>query len=495
LEVAHKEVNNVDNIRVRFAPSPTGPLHIGGARTALFNWLLGRKEGSTMILRVEDTDLERSTKESEINIIRDLRWLGLDWDEGVEIGGEYGPYRQSERLHIYEEFTQRLLAEGKAYFCYCSEEELEEQRQKLLAQGEMPRYTGRCRDLYEEEQLELRKAGRQPVVRFRVPTGETVIVEDEVRGRVEFDSDGIGDFVLVKSDGIPTYNYACVIDDYLMKITHVVRGEEHLSNTPRQVLLYQAFGWTPPKFGHISLILAEDRTKMSKRKGDTSVEQYRDKGYLPEAVVNFLALLGWSPEGEKEIFTAQELAAQFSLERVSRAPAVFDMNKLKWLNSYYIKQSPLKRITDMAIPYLQRAGYLKAEISAHEYAWVEKVVAAVREYISCLSEITEHVDVFFNDEIDFENEAVKDILREEQVPQILNALLGSFEQAELSVAEAKQMIKKIGKDLKLKGQKLYMPIRVALTGKNHGPELDELIAILGKERVEYRVKRAMEILD
>jgi nondiscriminating glutamyl-tRNA synthetase len=485
----------VENIRVRFAPSPTGPLHIGGARTALFNWFLGRKEGARMVLRIEDTDRERSTKESEVNLIRDLRWLGLDWDEGVDVGGPHGPYRQSERLDIYEEHTQRLLAEGKAYYCYCTEEELEEQRQELLAKGEMPRYLGNCRDLTPAERAQLEEKVLQPVVRFRVPAGEKVIVEDEVRGDVEFDSDGIGDYVLVKSDGLPTYNYACVIDDHLMEITHVIRGEEHLSNTPRQVLLYKAFGWEQPKFSHISLILAEDRSKMSKRKGDTAVEQYREKGYLPEALINFLALLGWSPGSEEEIFSANQLVEQFSLKRVSRSPAVFDLNKLKWLNSHYIKTASLDHITDMALPYLKETGYITGEVTDTDREWLKMVVAAVREYISHMAEITQHVDVFFNDDFQLESEEVGQILKQEQVPRVIDALLAKLDQksAPLSMAEAKEMLRDLVRELKLGGRKVYMPLRLALTGKASGPELDELIAILGNERVKYRVKRALAL--
>ncbi|HHY36513.1 MAG TPA: glutamate--tRNA ligase [Firmicutes bacterium] len=484
----------MEKIRVRFAPSPTGPLHIGGARTALFNWLFARKNKGVMVLRIEDTDLERSTEESERNIIRDLKWLGIDWDEGPEVGGPYAPYRQTERLDLYREYTERLLAEGKAYYCFCSEEEVEEERQRQLARGETPHYSGKCRHLSRAEQEKYLQEGRPAVVRFRVPAGERVVVDDIVRGRVEFDSDGIGDFVLVKSDGLPTYNYACVIDDYLMEITHVIRGEEHLSNTPRQVLLYQAFGWEPPKFAHISLILAEDRTKMSKRKGDTAVEQYREKGYLPEAVVNFLALLGWSPEGEEEVFLPAELIRQFDLSRVSRAPAVFDMNKLRWLNGHYIKNSPLERITELALPYLQKAGYLGEELTLEEREWVKMVVASVREYPTCLAEIVDYVDVFFNDEIEFEREELKEILRQEQVPRVVAALYDALERAPALTPEAaKKMLRDISKELKLGGKKVYMPLRIALTGKGQGPELYELIAILGKERVVSRINRTLAL--
>ena len=314
-------------IRVRFAPSPTGPFHIGGARSALFNWLLARKTGGKLILRIEDTDLERSSRESEENIKAALKWLGMDWDEGVDVGGEYGPYRQTERLDLYRKYTEQLLAEGKAYHCYCTDEELEAERQALAAQSQMPRYMGKCRNLTPEQIAAFEKEGRKPTVRFRVPAGQQIVIHDMVRGDVVFDSDGIGDFVIVKSDGIPTYNYAVVIDDALMHITHVIRAEEHLSNTPRQSLIYDALAFEKPIFGHISLILGKDRTKMSKRHGATSVDQYRKLGYCPKGIVNFLALLGWAPNSEQEIFTTEELIQAFSMDHVAKNPAVFDLDK------------------------------------------------------------------------------------------------------------------------------------------------------------------------
>lgn len=327
-----------DEIRVRFAPSPTGPFHIGGARSALFNFLLARKMGGKMILRIEDTDLERSSRESEENIKAALKWLGMDWDEGIDVGGPNGPYRQTERLDIYKKYTEQLLAEGKAYYCYCTDEELEAERQALLAKGEMPRYMGHCRNLTSEQKAEYEKQGRKPTVRFKVPANQQIVVHDLVRGDVTFDSNGIGDFVIVKSDGIPTYNYAVVIDDHLMKINHVIRAEEHLSNTPRQCLVYDALGFEKPVFGHISLILGKDHTKMSKRHGATSVDQYRQLGYLPAGINNFLALLGWAPNSEQEIFSMEELIKEFSMEHVAKNPAVFDLDKLNFINQHYVRQ-------------------------------------------------------------------------------------------------------------------------------------------------------------
>jgi nondiscriminating glutamyl-tRNA synthetase len=475
-------------VRVRFAPSPTGPLHIGGARSALFNWLLARQTGGTFVLRIEDTDLERSSKESEENIKDALRWLGITWDEGIDAGGAYGPYRQTERLDLYRRYTEELLAKGLAYHCYCSEEELEADRQQLMEKGEMPRYLGKCRHLSGAEKEKYCAQGRKPVVRFRVPEGENIIFQDLVRGQVVFESDGIGDFVVVKSDGIPVYNYAVIIDDTTMHITHVVRGEEHLSNTPRQLLLYKALGLTPPEFAHISLILGKDRSKMSKRHGSTAVEQYKNKGYLAAGLINFLALLGWSPAGEQEFFTMDELIEQFSLERVAKNPAVFDVDKLNWINSYYLKQLPIHELTELAIPHLIAGGYITEQEAVERRAWIETVMVAVKDYLSYAAQVTEHVDVFFNDSPEFENEETKAVLAEEEIPLVTSKFKEKIAAAPvLDTPTVQGILKSITKELKLGGKKVYMPLRVALTGKAHGPELDVLISIIGKERSMQRI--------
>ncbi|MFZ5640032.1 MAG: glutamate--tRNA ligase [Bacillota bacterium] len=479
----------MDNrVRVRFAPSPTGPLHIGGARSALFNWLLARKYGGTMIVRIEDTDLERSSRESEENILQALRWLGLDWDEGIGEGGDHGPYRQTERLPIYREYTEKLLAAGQAYLCYCSEEELEAERQALLARGEMPRYLGKCRNLCDEDRRKYEAEGRKPVVRFRVPENEDIVVNDLVRDKVVFESNGIGDFVIVKSDGIPTYNFAVVLDDALMGITHVIRGEEHLSNTPRQIMIYQALGFDEPQFAHVSLILGKDRSKMSKRHGATAIEQYQGKGYLPEALVNFLVLLGWSPVGEEEIFTLDQLVEQFSLDRVAKNPAVFDLDKLNWINGYYIRQSSVERITDMAVPYLRDAGYITGDITPERRQWLETVVESVREHLSYVAEITDYVGIYFNDDVEFENDEAREVLRGEQIPVVMEAFRDKVkEMPEITPDAVKAMLKALTKELKLGGKLVYMPVRVALTGQTHGPELYYILPILGRERILARL--------
>ncbi|MCL5780063.1 MAG: glutamate--tRNA ligase [Firmicutes bacterium] len=480
------------SVRVRFAPSPTGPLHIGGARSALFNWLFARNQGGQFLVRIEDTDLERSSRESEQNILNALRWLGIDWDEGIEVGGPNGPYRQTERLAIYRELARKLLETGHAYLCYCSEEELAAEREALMARGELPRYLGRCRNLCAEDKVNFEAEGRKPVLRFKVPENQMITIHDHVRGLVEFDSNGIGDFIIMKSDSIPTYNFAVVADDHAMNITHVVRAEEHLSNTPRQILIYDALGWQKPEFAHISLILGKDRTKMSKRHGATSIEQYQNLGYLPEALVNFLALLGWSPGGEEEIFSLQEIVEQFSLDRVAKNPAVFDIDKLNWLNGHYIRQSPVDRLTQLAIPYLIEAGYLEREPAAEKLAWLKQVMAIARNYISYMQEITQHVDIFFLDEVTAVGEDARDVQTWEQMPVVMKAAIELFSEApELTEESVKGLIKAVGKQTGLKGKFIFQPLRVAITGRTHGPELHQIIPVIGKERTIARLEAAM----
>lgn len=481
-----------DEVRVRFAPSPTGPFHIGGARSALFNWLFARKMGGKLILRIEDTDLERSSRESEENIKAALKWLGMDWDEGIDVGGENGPYRQTERLDIYKKYTEKLLAEGKAYYCYCTDEELEEERQALIKEGKMPRYMGKCRNLTPEQITAYEAEGRKPTVRFRVPADQQILVRDMVRGDVVFDSNNIGDFVIVKSDGIPTYNYAVVIDDALMHITHVIRAEEHLSNTPRQCLVYDALGFEKPVFGHISLILGKDHTKMSKRHGATSVDQYRQLGYLPEGIVNFLALLGWAPNSEQEIFSIDELIKEFSMERVAKNPAVFDIDKLNWINQHYMRQLDDEAFFAAAKPHMIAAGYMTGEETGEKLAWLKKVVATSKDHVSFAAQIPASVEMYFNDEFGFENDEAAAVLQAETVPTVIGMLLEELPKLEvLDGAAVKALFKTIQKTTKLKGKDVFMPIRVALTGNQHGPELAEMVPLLGIERTEKRIRASL----
>ncbi|HBP63418.1 MAG TPA: glutamate--tRNA ligase [Desulfosporosinus sp.] len=477
-------------IRVRFAPSPTGPLHIGGARSALFNYLWAHHNKGKFIVRSEDTDLERSSRESEQNILEALRWLNIQWDEGIEAGGEYGPYRQTDRLDLYRDYTKKLFDSGHAYYCYCSEEELEQERQTLSAKGETPRYRGKCRHLTTEQRTVLEAEGRKPVVRFHVPEAQAIHVNDQVRGDVVFDSDGIGDYVIVKSDGIPTYNFAVVVDDVTMKITHVVRGEEHLSNTPRQVLIYQALGLPVPEFAHVSLILNTEGGKMSKRDGDTAVLDYKQKGYLPEAIVNFIAMLGWAPMGEEEFYTLDELTEVFTLDRVSKSPAVFDVQKLNYINSHYIKEAAPERLAELALPFVGEMGILpQGERSDQQQQWFIGFIEAISEKLSHMAEVKDFVH-YFHGAVPMEpvGEALE-VLKGEQVPGVLKLFGDKVQEIELlSETTVKVLLKQITKELKLGGKLVYMPIRVALTGQMHGPELYAIIPLLGRENVLKRLE-------
>lgn len=475
--------------KVRYAPSPTGPLHIGGARTVLFDYLLAKQNNGIFLIRSEDTDLARSSAHWEDAILDSIEWLGLSWQEGLRVGGENGPYRQTERLDIYQRYLDRLFAEGHCYKCFCTEEEIEKERQIAYAKGETPKYSGKCRNLTPEQISELERQGRKFVIRFKVPQGKIITVDDKVRGLVHFESDGIGDFVIVKSDGIPTYNFAVVIDDITMGVTHVIRGDEHLSNTPRQILIYEALNAPLPVFGHVSIILNEQKKKMSKRDGDTSIDQYREKGYLPEAMINFLALLGWAPEGEQEFFTIDELVKEFSLERVSKNPAVFNLEKLRWMNSVYIKKMDIKELTNKVKPFLKEQI---PNIDEYDPSWLEFVVETYREKMIVLSDIVPLTADIFHDDIDFEDEKCREILREDTVDSVINLFKEKIIQTEeLTYAKVEEILKSLTKELGLGGKKVFMPLRVALTGKTHGSELYSLIPILGKERVIKRVDYMM----
>jgi nondiscriminating glutamyl-tRNA synthetase len=461
-------------MRLRFAPSPTGQLHVGNARTALFNWLLAQgRDDATFILRIEDTDQARSTRESELAIIEDLRWMGLHWTEGVEVGGDAGPYRQTERLHIYRAHAVELLSRGQAYRCFCSAEQLEADRQAALGEGRPPKYVGRCRDIPRDEARRRAERGEGAVIRFRVPEGRDVVFNDIVRGEVRFGADVIGDPVLVRSDGIPAYNYAVVIDDALMAITHVIRGEDHISNTPRQILLYEAFGWTPPRFAHVSLVLGPDHSPLSKRHGATSVKEFRDRGYLPEALTNYLALLGWSPGEGEELLPLDELARRFSLEHVGHSASVFDVDKLAWVNRHYLKSAAPDRLARLAVPYLQASGWL-TEAGPEALAYLAQVIPPVASAIDRLDQLPSRLAFLF----DFSPEralAVAEIRAEADAARdVLVALADDLASAapltdkDMFRAMAARVREKTGK----KGKALFHPIRVALTGEQEGLELD-----------------------
>ncbi|MTD40311.1 glutamate--tRNA ligase [Erwinia sp. CPCC 100877] len=473
-------------VRVRYAPSPTGHLHIGNARTALFNYLFARHNDGDFIIRIEDTDQKRNIEDGEKSQLENLAWLGMDWDESPEKPGEYGPYRQSERSEIYQPLIDQLLVSNRAYKCYCTEEELEAEREAQRARGEMPHYSGKCAHLTPSEQAEKEAQGLQPVVRFRVPRNTSYTFDDIVKGEIVFESDNIGgDFVIQKRDGMPTYNFAVAVDDHMMKITHVLRGDDHIANTPKQLMVYEAFGWKAPIFGHMTLIInSETGKKLSKR--DESIlqfiEQYRELGYLPEAMFNFTALLGWSPVGEDEIFSQDELIKIFDPERLSKSPAAFDAKKLEWVNNQYIKQLDLDVLTNMCIPYLAADGRIEAELSAEKLEWLKKIVRLYQPQMSYAAEIVSLSELFFN-EHPVLNDAAKEVLAGETVPAVLKAFKAQLEAMEVvDVQNIKAGIKAVQKETGVKGKNLFMPIRVAVSGQMHGPELGDTIELLGKEK-------------
>src|SRR5688572_14691490 len=468
-------------MRVRFAPSPTGQLHVGNARTALFNWLLARGQGATFILRIEDTDVERSTKESERAILEDLRWMGLEWSEGVEAGGEHGPYRQSERLHIYRAHAVELMSRGHAYQCFCSADQLEADRQAALAEGRPPKYVGRCRGISRDQARRRIEDGEKAVIRFRVPESRDVVFDDIVRGEVRISTDVIGDPVLVRSDGVPAYNYAVVIDDALMEITHVIRGEDHISNTPRQVLLYEAFGWRPPKFAHVSLVMGPDHTPLSKRHGATSVAEFRARGYLPEALTNYLALIGWSPGEGQERLPLEELAARFRLEDVGHSAGVFDVEKLSWVNRHYLKLADPARLATLAAPYIQREAWLSDPTPA-ALDFLAAVVPLAAGSVDRLEEVAVRLRFLF----DYSAErALQDpaIRTEAEAARPVIAALeeelaggGPLLDRDAFRAVAARVRERTGQ----KGKALFHPIRLALTGEPEGMELDLAIPAIDR---------------
>jgi glutamyl-tRNA synthetase len=478
-------MSNINSkVRVRFAPSPTGYLHIGNVRTALFNWLFARHNKGDFILRIEDTDFERSTKQYEKGVLQDLSWLGLDWDEGPDIGGDYGPYRQSERLNIYSNYAHKLLKEGKAYYCFCSPEELQAERTKALKEGRPPRYSGKCQKLSQNKVEQLLQANQPAALRFKVNEG-TVAFTDLVRGEITFDSKEIGDFIILRSDGIPPYNFAVVIDDNLMHINHVIRGEDHISNTPKQILIYHALGFPLPHFAHLSMILGKDRSPLSKRHGVTSLSQFRDEGFLPEAMRNYLALLGWSSPDEEEILSTEKIINEFSLSRVAKSAAVFDIDKFKWLNGYYIRKMPINELVSQAIPYLRAAKYIDREPDENTKHVLADMINAVKEHISTLSELPDELKIFFHFDAKqaVQLAEIKKMFKQERALEVIEKVFSAIETEEqVSFNFFKEIAYSVGKETDCKGPELYHPIRAALTGKLSGPELNKVIPILEKAK-------------
>ena len=475
-------------VRVRFAPSPTGYLHIGGARTALFNYLFARHEGGSFVLRIEDTDQARSTKEAVENILESLRWLGLDWDEGPDKGGEFGPYYQMQRIALYKNYADELLKQGRAYFCYCSPEELAGRKKEALRKGNPPGYDGRCRNIPPEE-----RAGKDRVIRFKASDEGITEVEDLIRGKVRFENVLLDDFVIMKSSGTPTFIFANVVDDHLMQITHIIRGDEHLSNTPRQILLYRALGFPLPSFGHLSMILGSDRKKLSKRTGATSLDWYRREGYLPQALVNYLVLLGWGTSESQELFSSvEEIIQKFSLKAVSKNPAIFDIQKLDWMNGQYIKRLGVDELTRLVEPYLKEKNLLRGD---EDGEWLKEIVALEQERLKTLSQITEYADFFFLPEITYDEKAMRKVLRKEGVSRILIEYRDKLNDLEpFTVETVESTARKIIAGLGIKGGALIHPTRVALTGRTVGPGLFELMALLGREVTIKRLEKAIDML-
>jgi glutamyl-tRNA synthetase/nondiscriminating glutamyl-tRNA synthetase len=475
-------------MRVRFAPSPTGYLHVGNARTALFNWLLARGSGGTFVLRIEDTDVERSTRESEEAILHDLKWLGLDWDEGPDIDGPRGPYRQSERLHLFTSYAHELLNAGAAYYCFCSVTQLEADRQAAVAAGRPALYPGTCRGLSPEQANARIATGERPAIRFRVPAHRDVVFTDAVRGDVRFPADVIGDPVIVRADGHPAYNFAVVVDDALMDITHVIRGEDHISNTPRQILIYEALGFTPPVFAHLALVMGPDHSPLSKRHGATSVGEFRAKGYLPEALVNYLALIGWSPrhgtassDGD-ELLGIDELARRFSLAAVGHSAGVFDEEKLAWVNRHYLKIADPSRLARLSVPYFVDAGIAMTPSPAG-IEFLARAMTMASTSVDRLNQVPGRLATVF--EYDAASAVADPGIRAEMLEPGARAVVAALAE-ELSAAPRldRDRFRAVAGQVKTrtaqKARALFHPIRVALTGRADGPELDLLLPAIDR---------------
>ena len=481
-------------VRTRYAPSPTGYLHVGGAWMAFFNWLFARHAGGTFVIRIEDTDRSRSTQAYEESIIEDLRWLGIDWDEGPDVGGPYGPYRQTERTAFYHEGAAALVARGAAYPCYCTREELEADRQRAAAEHRPYRYSGRCRNLTPEERRRREAQGGVPTLRFRVPEGHApIVVVDMVLGRVEFDAADLDDFIIQRSDGTPLYNFANVLDDHAMRITDIVRGSEHLSNTPRQFLIYEAFGWEAPRVAHLPVLLGVDRKKLSKRHGDTAVRDYAAQGYLPEALVNFFALMGWYPEDGRELFTVPELIARFRIEEMGKSGAVFDIQKLSWMNGVYMQrayQQDPNRVVELVIAALRKEGLLDGELSPEQRAYVFRVVAIMGERLRLPQDVVTYGDFFFRDVARDPQSAPRYQDKPEAV-RLLRSVRDTLGTVDTwNVPEIEAAVRGAAARLGIEAKVIIHLLRMALTGKTVGPGLFELIDVLGKPRVLERLERA-----
>lgn len=483
-------------IRVRFAPSPTGHLHIGGLRTALFNYLFAKKEGGTFILRIEDTDEERSTQDSTKAIFDGLMWAGLNWDEGPMLDGReigpHSPYYQAVRADngLYKKYIDQLIAEGKAYKCYCTPEELEEMRAAAVANHQPPRYPGKCRNLTKEQQAELEAQGKKYVVRFKMPTEGETVFNDLIRGEVSFANKDLYDLVIQKTSGYPTYNFACVIDDHLMDMTHVIRGDDHISNTPAQIRIYEALGWKAPIMAHLSMIHGPDGTKLSKRHGDTSVMEYKKQGFLPQALINYLALLGWSTPDSQQLFSAGELEKKFDIKGCQKSPAVFDTVKLMWMNGDYIRQLSKEELLKEAKPFIEEAGIAKD--ADDEY--LKNIVALEQEKYKTLREIPDLISFFFTDEVKYDEEAINKVFKAETAKKALELMIAKYDALEDFTEHALETTARAAaKENGLKAGQIFHPVRVAVSGRTNGPTLFKMLEYMGKDMVLKRMKAALSL--
>ncbi|MCL0319093.1 glutamate--tRNA ligase [Apilactobacillus xinyiensis] len=492
-----------NSIRVRYAPSPTGHLHIGNARTAIFNYLFARHNKGKFIIRIEDTDTKRNVADGEKSQLYNLKWLGLDWDEGPDKPGEYGPYRQSERKSIYTPLIQKLLDEDKAYYSYRTEEELTADREEQRARGVMPHYEYEYAGMNDEEikqsMAESEAKGLKPVIRFRVPKNTEYAWDDIVKGHVSFNSDTIGgDFVIVKRDGMPTYNFAVIVDDHEMKISHVFRGDDHVANTPKQLMMYEAFGWEAPKFGHMSLITSADTGKKLSKRDESIIqfiEQYRDLGYLPDAMFNFITLLGWSPKGEDEIFSKQQFIKMYDENRLSKSPANFDNKKLEWINNQYVKSSDEDVVMDLALRQLIAKGNLPKQPDAKTIEWARKLINVYKQQMSYMAQINEMASVFFNEPEQIDGESLEEI-NNDTAPVVLKEFAERISKIDIfDKVEILSTIKSIQKDTGIKGRKLWMPIRIAVTHEMHGPELPESIELIGREKALEHIDQTLKQIN
>jgi len=497
-------------VRVRFAPSPTGQIHIGNVRTALFNWLFARQKKGVFILRIEDTDLERSEARYETQLMEDLKWLGLDWDEGPDVGGPYPPYRQSDKMDVYRGYAERLIKEQKCYYCFCTAEELERERQQALAEQREQVYSGKCRNLDPAEAERRRAAGEPAAIRLRIPE-HPIKFHDIVRGNVEFSNEVVSDPIIVRSSGMPVYNYVVVIDDADMKITHVIRGDDHISNTPKQVAVYEALGLPVPEFAHLSTILGPDRERLSKRHGATSVANFREMGILPEALMNYLALLGWAPSGgDREIFPKDELIKEFALERVTPSPAIFDTEKLHWLNRSYIKQAAPERIHAMASVIFQRANLLPvpADLNENISGWASRLADLLVPYVDQLDQLPDRARSIFHYDAAaaLSSPENAEVFSSEKAPAVTQAFARrAGNESPLTPERFKTIMDEIKVETGAKGKDLFHPVRVMLIGSHSGPDFNKLIPLLEEgsqldlpvhvKSVQERVKEFQTVME